>query len=233
MKKFMILLVISLLLITSSVSAAVEQFILTRSPFPIIVNGQALKSDLPVLNYKGNTYIPLKKVGEALGVPVEFKDNKIVIGEGGKGDTVTNNTSDVATAKVNELIQFDKSKIKINSVSYSNTFTFDKYMKNHAGTSDPYKARDGYSLIIINGDFLILEAPKNKFDWRPIDINVEVNFNTGQSIRPRFYDFEEDTVKLNSWTNITWGLEFPKNIKPTSITVIDPVSHKKVEVSLE
>ncbi|RKL63009.1 hypothetical protein DXT63_08415 [Thermoanaerobacteraceae bacterium SP2] len=81
MKKFIIILVISLLLITSSVSAAVEQFILTRSPFPIIVNGQALKSDLPVLNYKGNTYIPLKKVGEALGVPVEFKDNKIVIGE--------------------------------------------------------------------------------------------------------------------------------------------------------
>lgn len=90
MKRFIILFLICLLIITTSVYAAVEQYILYKSPYPIIINGQALESDLPVLNYKGYTYIPLKKVGEALGVPVEFKDNKIMIGSEVKKDNHSN-----------------------------------------------------------------------------------------------------------------------------------------------
>lgn len=49
------------------------------SPFEIVLNGSSYKSEMPVLNYKGRTYLALREMGEILGNEIDFKDDKIII----------------------------------------------------------------------------------------------------------------------------------------------------------
>jgi hypothetical protein len=49
--------------------AAVKQYILTEVTYPIVVKGVEYKDpELPVLNYEGNTYVPLAKLGDITGL---------------------------------------------------------------------------------------------------------------------------------------------------------------------
>lgn len=59
-------------IINLGIGHAEELFSLSKSDYPIIVDGKQLESDLPVLNYNGNTYLPLRKVAEATGVKIEW-----------------------------------------------------------------------------------------------------------------------------------------------------------------
>ncbi|WP_187273919.1 stalk domain-containing protein [Paenibacillus sp. N3.4] len=86
LKKFVSGLVIGIA-ITSATSAYAEQikdYVLTKIEYPIFVNGSELKSDeLPALNYQGNTYLPLKAVGNALGTKVNWNQQlgRVEIGD--------------------------------------------------------------------------------------------------------------------------------------------------------
>lgn len=42
--------------------------------YPIIINGTKLNSDLPVLNLNGSTYLPLRKVSEAVNVNISWDE---------------------------------------------------------------------------------------------------------------------------------------------------------------
>lgn len=42
--------------------------------YPIYVEDKILKSDLPILNYKGSTYLPLRKVSEAVDANISWDD---------------------------------------------------------------------------------------------------------------------------------------------------------------
>ncbi len=66
----------SALTATTSVFAdSIEQFILTKVNYPLIVKGKEYtNAELPVLNYQGNTYVPLKAVGDVLGTTVKWND---------------------------------------------------------------------------------------------------------------------------------------------------------------
>lgn len=62
-----------LMLSTSSLAATVKQFLLVNASYPIQVNGDLYENaELPVLNYQGNTYIPMKAVGQLLGANVTW-----------------------------------------------------------------------------------------------------------------------------------------------------------------
>jgi hypothetical protein len=85
-KKIMAGIVIgSALTLTTSVFAdSIKEYILTKIEYPIMVNGSEFKSnELPALNYQGNTYLPLKAVGDVLGKPVKWNDQlkRVEIGE--------------------------------------------------------------------------------------------------------------------------------------------------------
>ena len=65
-------------------AAPVKQFILTKITYPILVNGvEYADEQLPALNYEGNTYIPLAKIGDLLGVDYRWNAEKkrVEIGE--------------------------------------------------------------------------------------------------------------------------------------------------------
>lgn len=63
----------------------VKSYLLTKVSYPIIVNGEEYSDEeLPVLNYQGSTYIPLRAVGDLLGSNVEWNGElgRVEIGEG-------------------------------------------------------------------------------------------------------------------------------------------------------
>lgn len=49
------------------------------SSFPITVNGQSYTSEMPILNYQGRTYLPLREFGNATGINVDFVNNTIAV----------------------------------------------------------------------------------------------------------------------------------------------------------
>lgn len=69
------------------ISAAVEQFILTKADYKVLVNGQEYNdAQLPTLQYNGNTYIPLRNVANILGVKLNWNE--------------TENQAEIGTSKV-------------------------------------------------------------------------------------------------------------------------------------
>lgn len=72
--KRIILLTVLLSMLVVPVTAGTNLFQLAKVDYPIFVDGQALESELPTLNYNGNTYLPLRKVAEAANSKV-FWDN--------------------------------------------------------------------------------------------------------------------------------------------------------------
>ena len=71
--------IIFILLIPAICFAGEEIYKLTRVYYPILINNVQLKSNLPILNYNGNTYIPLGSVSESMGADVEWdNENKRV-----------------------------------------------------------------------------------------------------------------------------------------------------------
>ena len=62
----------------------VKSYLLTKVSYPIIVNGEEyVNAELPVLNYEGSTYVPLRAVGDLLGEDVKWNGElgRVEIGE--------------------------------------------------------------------------------------------------------------------------------------------------------
>lgn len=86
-KGFMVGLVMGGLLMSAlpSMAATNKSYSLTEAAYPIEVNGSAYTGQgLPVLTYKGNTYVPLRAMGDMLGASVAWNDKlgKVVISSG-------------------------------------------------------------------------------------------------------------------------------------------------------
>lgn len=49
----------------------VKQYMMTETVYPIFVEGKVYEQEsLPILNYEGHTYVPLRTIGNLLSVPV-------------------------------------------------------------------------------------------------------------------------------------------------------------------
>lgn len=69
MKKFLLGFLTAVILgITTTVFAATYNAV--TATFPVFVNGVKFETDKPILAIEGSTYLPLKAVGEALGINV-------------------------------------------------------------------------------------------------------------------------------------------------------------------
>ena len=74
MKKFLIgFLTGSILFASVGVIAAVS-YVANPVDFKILVNGEEFISDPPALEVEGRTYLPLRAIGDALGVPVNWNE---------------------------------------------------------------------------------------------------------------------------------------------------------------
>lgn len=71
MKKFAMGLVVGGI-ISGMLTAAAAQYTATEAGFKVLVNGDEFVSDPPALVVEGRTYLPLRAIGDALGVPVNW-----------------------------------------------------------------------------------------------------------------------------------------------------------------
>lgn len=60
-------------ILTGTVAFA-SQYVADVATFKVMVNGNEFKSDKPVVAIEGSTYLPLKAIGEVLGVPVQWNE---------------------------------------------------------------------------------------------------------------------------------------------------------------
>ena len=80
MKKGFILGFATATLLTTGIVFAAEMLSeVYTSHFPIKIDGKEYTSQMPILNYQGRTYLPLREFGTATNNEVDFKDNTIII----------------------------------------------------------------------------------------------------------------------------------------------------------
>lgn len=66
---------VCLMLTTSSLASSIKEFVLNKAEYPIFVNDNLYESsDLPILNYEGHTYVPLRALTELLGVQINWNE---------------------------------------------------------------------------------------------------------------------------------------------------------------
>lgn len=76
MKKFIIVLLILLMI---AVPVTAKDFSLVSVTYPVLVNGQQLPTDKPVLNLDGTTYVPLRAVLDIMGARTEWTGGQVNI----------------------------------------------------------------------------------------------------------------------------------------------------------
>lgn len=160
MKKFIIGIIVGIIIATttSAYADSVKQFILTKVSYPLIVKGKVYDSaSLPLLNFNGNTYVPLKAVGDLLGVTVNWNEklNRVEIGhpvtvnETTKSNTVSNTYSASNNSSNN--------KTSIEQKATQGKLLLEKKIQNFL---DGYKAK-GITLIDYNKFQRFLSAKVN------------------------------------------------------------------------
>ena len=85
MKKFFSGLVAGVML--ASTIALAATYVAETATFKVLVNGEEFVSDPPALVVEGRTYLPLRAMGDALGVPVEWNEE---LGQAEVGTTPEN-----------------------------------------------------------------------------------------------------------------------------------------------
>ena len=74
MKKFLMGFLTGMILFTSIGVIAAVTYIANPVDFKVIVNGEEFVSDPPALEVDGRTYLPLRAIGDVLGVPVSWNE---------------------------------------------------------------------------------------------------------------------------------------------------------------
>ena len=70
MKKFIIGFLLGAMIF--GIAGYAVTYVAQPATFKVMVNGEEFVSDPPVLVIEGSTYLPLRAMGDALGVPVEW-----------------------------------------------------------------------------------------------------------------------------------------------------------------
>lgn len=79
MKRIIVIIFTFLMVNPLPILAEQDIFKLHKADYPIEVDGKEIKSELPILNYNGNTYVPLSFLGRLLGSYITWdKDNNKV-----------------------------------------------------------------------------------------------------------------------------------------------------------
>jgi hypothetical protein len=99
------------------VFANVQEYILRKVSYPIIVNGEEYANDeLPALNLNGSTYIPLRAVGDVLDAKVEWNEElrrveigEVIIDENLKNNLTLYQNGEVVYLRINNEGLYDNS----------------------------------------------------------------------------------------------------------------------------
>jgi hypothetical protein len=112
-------------LIFGSATAFAITYNATTASFPIFVNGQEWTTDKPIVVIDGSTYLPLKALGEALNVKINWNSelNRVEIGET-LSDANTYSRKNPAPIRTSQTI-----KVSDFSEEYSATVTIEEVIR--------------------------------------------------------------------------------------------------------
>lgn len=162
MKKFIAGITIGLIVGIGGTAIA-GQYTVEDASFPILVNGKAFTTDKPIVTINGSTYMPLRAIGEALGVKVNWNDEKgqVEIGEAPTSGYSMSNPAPIGTSQtltkkyiqdnattnvtVKEIIRGDKAWDLIKKANMFNKV-----------------AGDGYEYIVANIEVKLVDYTESK-----------------------------------------------------------------------
>ena len=128
--------------------------------FKVLVNGKEFTSDPPALEVNGRTYLPLRAMGEALGVPVSWNEElrQAEVGEM------------LADAKISTDTQTND-KWKMKYLNYKTMTEIDKYTK----------AEDGKEFLIVSFEIENTSSETQNFSMFFLDSYID-DVKTPQTI---------------------------------------------------
>ena len=92
--------------IFGGLSGLAVSYVANSVDFKVLVNGKEFVSDPPALIVEGRTYLPLRAMGEALGVPVNWNE-ELKQAEVGNAPLVSANYSRMNPAPINTVQKID------------------------------------------------------------------------------------------------------------------------------
>lgn len=165
MKKFIIGFIIGAMIFGSLAAVAVT-YVAQPATFKVLVNGEEFVSDPPALVVEGRTYLPLRAMGDALGVPVEWNA---------------------------ELGQAEVGYAKSQFVAENDVATNDKWKmtflgcKTYKQIDDYTKAADGKEFVVATFELENISTEKQTFSFLNLnsyfdDYKTPLNVLMGQQI---------------------------------------------------
>ena len=120
---------------------------LTKVDYPIFVDGKLTSFDMPVLNYNGSTYLPLRKMGEAINADITWNDFI-------KGIYIKPKVKEIIKEVPKEVIK-EVPKSTLNIIPQPLDFKYKEYL------NDPFVCRLlNYSSAVDNSDMELVKVVK-------------------------------------------------------------------------
>lgn len=149
--------------------ALAASYVAEPASFKVMVNGKEFTSDPPAMVINGSTYLPLRAMGEALNVPVEWNAELNQAEVGSSAPVVQENEYSRANpAPINTMQTYVKNK-KYSDSNYSaaikvlevtrGTEAYELLKSQYDGTE---KAQEGYEYIVVKVAFSLLTSQDDK-----------------------------------------------------------------------
>lgn len=195
MKKFTagIALGLTLGLAVSGFAAEITQYIAEKANFPILVNGKEFTTDKPIVTINNSTYLPLRAIGDALGVKVDWNSdlNRAEIGETPAEPSSTYSFSNPAPLGEAQVVKYESFLDK-----YTAEMTVKEIIRGEKAwemlkeaNSFNKEAKDGYEYILAKIKVKLLDIE----DGKAYDLNGSVNISL-VSGEGREYEYAMGTV---------------------------------------
>lgn len=152
-------------MVFATVGALAVSYVAVPAEFKVLVNGKEFTSDPPALVVEGRTYLPLRAIGDALGIPVNWNDE---LGQAEVGNVASNEKS--AYAEIDNAIQ-ENDKWKMTYLNYKTTKNADEYTE----------AADGKEFLLVFFEIENTSSETQNFSLINLDCYID-DFKTPQRI---------------------------------------------------
>ena len=151
-------------LIVGSVTATVNQYLLTPASYPVIADGVNLDSeDYPILNYNGTTYLSLRKTAEAVNANLDWNDEL----KQAELNTKTQKTNTITESKTESKTEVEKGdnvkkevfgEFKENVDMYLEEVNGEQYLSVGAFSTYIVKEEDKYYVKLPNQNAVLVKV---------------------------------------------------------------------------
>ncbi len=164
-------------MIFGTIGAFAVSYVAEPATFKVLVNGKEFVSDPPALVVEGSTYLPLRAIGNALGVPVEW-NAELGQAEVGNSTATANQYSRTTPAPLNTAQTYTYT----NGYNDNDDYTVSvKVLETIRGEENIAKVRKS----VVTDD-----SPKEGYELMMIKVAVNaVSINGDRAVEPSKYNF--------------------------------------------